>query len=345
MAIAIIAGHNERKCMKKILFILGVITMLIGSVFAVSTYRQQPNIHSQQLTIVTTLFPLYDFAKNIGGENVRVSLLLPPGVEAHSFEPKPSDIAKINSSDLFIYTGKFMEPWAQDVIQGLSNKDITIVDSSKGITLTGNDDHNDEHASSEHHEKVGHPQEKKHDPHHHHGADPHIWLDFDHDKTMIQTITTALSQKDPTNAAYYQQNANEYVTKLTALDEQYKTILSGCETNTIVYGGHYAFGYVANRYGLTYKAAQGVSPDAEPTAQDLIQLVQQIREENIKYVFYEELTSPKIAETLAHETKTTMLLLHAAHNISKEDFKQNISFLSIMEKNLDNLRVGLQCSK
>jgi len=307
--------------MKKIIFIIGVLTILIGSVFAVSPYRHQPNTNSKKLTIVTTLFPLYDFAKNIGGEHVDVSLLLPPGVEAHSFEPKPSDIAKINSSDLFIYTGKFMEPWAQDIIDGLSNKDITIVDSSKGITLMGKDGHE------------------------HGGVDPHIWLDFDHDKTMIQTITEALSQKDPANAAYYQHNADEYQKKIGFLDEKYKSTLSQCKTNTIVYGGHYAFGYVASRYGLTYEAAQGVSPDAEPTAQDLIQLVEQIRKNNIQYVFYEELTSPKIAETLSYETKTTMLLLHAAHNVNKEDFKQNVSFLSIMEKNLDNLKIGLQCNK
>lgn len=318
--------------------IAGVIGILIFSVFILSQQTRPLQKNTHQLTIVTTLFPLYDFTKTIGGDTVNVSLLLPPGVEAHSFEPKPSDIAAINSSDMFIYTGKFMEPWAEDIIQGLSNKNIMIVDSSKGITLMGENDHKNEHASDEHHEK------EEHD-HHHDGTDPHIWLDFDNDKKIIQTITTALSEKDPTNATYYQQNANEYQAKLADLDKKYKTILSNCKTHNIVYGGHYAFGYLANRYGLTYTAAQGISPDAEPTAQDLIRLVEQIKKNNIQYIFYEELTSPKIAETLANETKTTILLLHAAHNITREDFEKNISFLSIMEKNLDNLSVGLQCNK
>jgi len=316
--------------MKKIIFILGIIFIIIFLIFTTS-YKQQSKNNSQKIQIITTLFPLYDFAKNIGRGDVEVSLLLPPGVEAHSFEPKPSDIATINKADIFIYTGKFMEPWAEDIIKGLTDKNITVVDSSVGIDLIKEEEHEGEHAD-EHEEE-----------HEHGGVDPHIWLDFDHDKTMIQTITIALSEKNPTNATYYQQNANEYVSKLTALDELYKSTLSQCKTKEIVYGGHYAFGYLANQYGLTYLAAQGVSPDAEPTAQDLIQLVEQIRKNDVQYIFYEELTSPKIAETLKNETKTQLLLLHAAHNVSKEDFEHNVSFLSIMEKNLDNLKVGLQC--
>jgi len=131
--------------------------------------------------------------------------------------------------------------------------------------------------------------------------------------------------------------------KLAELDNRYKSELSNCESKEIVYGGHYAFGYMAKRYGLTYTSAQGFSPDSEPTAKDLVDLVEQIKNHNIKYVFYEELTSPKIAETLANETKTKMLLLNGAHNIAKEDYKNNVSFLSIMESNLVNLKTGLVC--
>ena len=330
--------------MKKIIFFIGIITLFILSIVAVSRRTQQSQKNSQQLTIVATLFPLYDFAKIIGGDNVSVSLLLPPGIEAHSFEPKPSDIAAINAADMFIYTGEFMEPWAEDIIHGLSNKNIKVVDSSKGITFMEEDAHEHNNESDEDHEEADlHEEEQAH--HHHDGGDPHIWLDFDNDKTMVQTIATALSEKDPAHAHSYQQRADTYKNNLSALDIKYQTALSECKTTEIVYGGHYAFGYLANRYNLTYTAAQGVSPDAEPTAQDLIQLVEQIKKNDIQYIFYEELTSPKIAETLANETKTTMLLLHAAHNVSKEDFNKNISFLSIMEKNLDNLKVGLQCDK
>jgi zinc transport system substrate-binding protein len=312
--------------MKKMLFFAGIIVIILLGIFAVSNLFRKPEKGIQKLTVVTTLFPLYDFAKTIGGDKVEVSLLLPPGVEAHSFEPKPSDIAKINEARVFIYTGKFMEPWAEDIIKGLADKNGTrIVNSSNGIEMVPGVFHDeDEPAGS---------------------MDPHIWLDFDNDKKIIQTIAAALSEKDPANADYYQQKADECKNKLSALDAEYKASLSKCQSAEIVYGGHYAFGYLARRYNLKYLAAQGVSPDSEPTARDLVQLVEQIKKDNVKYVFYEELTTPKIAETIADETSAKMLLLNAAHNLTKEDFENNASYLSIMEENLANLKIGLQCNE
>ena len=127
------------------------------------------------------------------------------------------------------------------------------------------------------------------------------------------------------------------------MDTLYRTTLAACKDKEIVYGGHYAFGYMAKRYGLKYLAAQGVSPDAEPTANDLVKLVEQIEKDKIRYVFYEELTSPKIAETIAGETKAKLLLLNAAHNLSRDQFEQGLSFFDILKKDLENMRVGLEC--
>lgn len=304
--------------MKYFRTILGI-CILVGTILAVSYRAQKVPEVSRKLSVVTTLFPLYDFTKNIGKDKIDVILLLPPGMEAHSFEPKPSDIVKINQADIFIYTGEIMEPWTQDIINGITNKNVTVVDSSAGIELM---------------KEVGHS-----------GVDPHFWLDFDNAKKMINTFTLALTKADPANAQYFQKNAHQYEDELTKLDVEYTEGLSKCETRKIVYGGHYAFGYLARRYNLQYFAAQGFSPDSEPTAQDLIRLVDQIRENDIYYVFYEELTSPKIAETLANETDTKLLQLSAAHNISKADFEKNVTFVSIMEKNLKNLQIGLHCSQ
>ena len=303
---------------------MGVVVLIVVGLYFAINYSRPLQSGSQKLVVVTTIFPLYDFVKNIGQDQVEVSLLLPPGIEAHSFEPKPSDIAKINTADIFIYTGKFMEPWAQDIIQGATNKNLKVVDASFGITLIPGVFYD-----------VSGPA----------GAqDPHIWLDFDNDKQIIQTITDALAAKDPVHAAYYQQQAVQYQAKLSALDYQYQTTLNSCTTREIIYGGHYAFGYLAKRYNLQYFAAQGISPDAEPTAQDLVKLVKQIKDNNIKYVFYEELTTPKIAATIAQETSAQMLLLNAAHNVSKEDLTGGRTFLQIMEGNLNNLKIGLQCN-
>jgi zinc transport system substrate-binding protein len=308
--------------MKKTLFAVVVIAIIGLGIFAVSNMTQKTKTDSQKITVITTLFPLYDFAKIVGQDKVEVSLLLPPGVEAHSFEPKPSDIVKINESGIFIYTGKFMEPWAEDIINGVTNKNVKFVNTSNGIDLMKL--------------TVGMPDEA-------HGFDPHIWLDFENNKIMVDSIAKALMEKDPANADFYQKNATEYKNQLAQLDNQYKSALTKCENRVIVYGGHYAFGYLAKRYNLQYLAAQGLAPDSEPTANDLVKLVEQVKKNNIKYVFYEEMTTPKIAETIANETNAKMLLLNAAHNVTKEDIDNNVTFLSIMTENLTNLKTGLSC--
>jgi zinc transport system substrate-binding protein len=299
--------------MKKILFAIGVVAIIALGVYAVLNIAQKSNTASDKISAVTTLFPQYDFAKAIGEDRVDATLLLPPGVEAHAYEPKPSDIAKINSAKIFVYTGEFMEPWAHDIIEN-ANKNVKIVDASVGIEMMK-------------------------------GVDPHIWLDFDNAKIMAENIAKALSEVDPQNAEYYQSNLKAYQNKLAELDNNYKSTLSVCKTKTIVYGGHYAFGYMAKRYSLEYVAVQGFSPDAEPTAKDMIALTEQIRKNNIGYVFYEELTSPKIAETLSKETNAKLLLLNGAHNLAKADFESGASFISIMEENLKNLALGLGCQK
>jgi len=310
---------------KKIIFLIIVILTVGALVFIVTTRNSKPaeEARLKKINVVTTLFPLYDFTKNIGKAKVEVSLLLPPGVEAHSFEPKPSDLVKINEADVFIYTGKFMEPWAEDIVKSVTNKNLIRVDSSQGIKMIPGVFHDaDEPAGS---------------------FDPHIWLDFDNAKIMVSNILHALAAKDPAYINNYKQNSDDYGKKLSDLDSLYKTTLADCKGKEIVYGGHYAFGYLAHRYALKYLAAQGFSPDAEPTARDLSMLVEQIRKDNIKYVFFEELTSPKIAETIANETNTKLLLLNAAHNVTKDQFVQGTSFLDIMKSNLDNLKVGLGC--
>jgi zinc transport system substrate-binding protein len=306
----------------KRVIVLCILIVLVGS-FSACTKRVQEPSGVNKLRVVTTLFPIYDMAKNIGADKADVSLLLPPGVEAHSFEPKPSDIVKINEADVFVYTGKFMEPWAEDIIKGAVNKNLIIVDASRGTKMIPGVFHDaDEPAGS---------------------LDPHIWLDFDNARIMVKNIVQAFQLKDSVYRDFYEQKANDYNGKLTELDGLYKKTLTTCKEKKIVYGGHYAFGYLAKRYGLKYLAAQGVSPDAEPTANDMIKLVEHIKKDKIKYVFYEELTSPKIAETIAGETKTKMLLLNAAHNLSRDQIDQGISFFDILHKDLDNLRVGLEC--
>ncbi|TFG46265.1 MAG: zinc-binding protein [Candidatus Brocadiia bacterium] len=299
------------------------VVIVLGCSFFACAKRIEEPVQMRKLRVVTTLFPLYDMAKSIGADKTEVLLLVPPGVEAHSFEPRPSDIFKINEADIFVYTGKFMEPWAADVINGAVNKNLVVVDASHGAKMIPGVSHDaDEPAGS---------------------LDPHIWLDFDNAGIMVKNILQAFQVKDSANKALYEQKAGEYSRKLTELDSLYKTTLAACKHRTIVYGGHYAFGYPARRYGLSYLAAQGVSPDAEPTANDLVKLVEQIKKERIRYIFYEELTSPRITETIAGETNAEMLLLNAAHNVSRYQLDQGVSLFDILRRNLENLSKGLDC--
>lgn len=277
-----------------------------------------PKSATGTLTVVTTLFPLYDFARSVGRDRVRVSLLLPPGVEAHSFEPTPADIVLISRADVFVFTGRFMEPWIDDILKGVANKNLKVVDASTGIAL----------ASGGPGEPAGAP-------------DPHIWLDFDNAKKMVDKIVRGLSEKDPVHARYYAHNGDGYADTLDRLDGEYRAALASCKNREVVYGGHYAFGYLARRYGLTYTAAQGISPDAEPTGRDLARLVDEVKRRKIRFIFFEELASPKIARTIADETGARLLLLNGAHNISREDFEKKVTFVSIMRKNLKNLETGL----
>ncbi len=281
---------------------------------------------SNALQVVTTLFPVYDFARTIAGDKAAVTLLLPPGMEAHAFEPRPEDAVKTAKAGLFIYTSRQMEPWAEKFVTGLGSSTITIVDASKGITLS----------------PAGHAHEDHHQ-HEHAALDPHVWLDPANAKTMVATIATAMVAKDPVHAELYRANAAAFEQQLTQLDADYRAGLGTCRTRTLLHGGHYAFGYLAKRYGLQYEAAVSVNADAEPTATQMASLVQQIRTSGVHYIFSEELVSPRLTETIAREAGVKVLALHNLHDMSKEDFKAGVSYLTLMRRNLANLKTGLEC--
>ncbi len=309
--------------MLRVLFVLICLFTFIVAVNSCRPADKSAVDGHHKLRVITTLFPLYDMAGHVGAEKAAVSLLLPPGVEAHSFEPTPGDIIKINEADIFIYTGKFMEPWAEGIIKGAADKNLLVVDASRGTKMVPGVFHDkDEPAGS---------------------LDPHIWLDFDNAKIMLGNILQAFQTKDSAGKSFYERRAADYSIKLDELDSTYKSVLTSCKKKEIVYAGHYALGYLANRYGLKYLSAQGVSPDAEPMAKDLGKLVEQIKRDKIKYIFYEELASPKIAETIAGETGAKILMLNAAHNLAKDQFEKGISFFDILKSDLDNLKIGLEC--
>jgi zinc transport system substrate-binding protein len=315
-----------RNCQRTFCMILTVALLsLIGSACSPGSELKEKG---PKIIAVTTLFPLYDFAKHVGGDLVEVTLLLPPGMEPHSFEPTPSDIIKLNRAGLFIYTSFAMEPWADDILKGLQNRDRVIVNSSRGIPAM----------------KSSEEKEHRHDHNHRHDAvDPHIWLDFASAVKMVENIRDGFITKDPGDQDAYEKNAAAYIAKLKSLDERFKKNLRSCEKDIIVNGGHFAFAYMANRYGFRYVSVYGISPNAEPTAEDLARIIKLIRNNGLRHLFHEELINPRVATALSREAGVTLLKLDAAGNLTKDDFDRGETFLSLMEKNLEKLKEGLQC--
>lgn len=295
---------------------------------------EETGAERDRVTVVTTLFPLYDMARAIGGDDADAVLLLPPGLSPHDFEPTPNDIVTIAEADVFVYTGPFMEPWAEDVLAGIGDDGPVTADSSEGISFVPMEAYaEDAHG----HEEDGHE--------HAGGNDPHIWLDFDNAAVMATHIAEAFAEADPVAAPRYAERAADYLVGLAELDYAYGEGLSDCRVRTIVYGGHYAFGYLAHRYGLTHVAAQGFSPDAEPTASELVSLVRQVNDLGIRHIFSEALASPRIAEIIAAESGAGILELNPAGNLSREAVARGTTFRDIMLSNLDKLRTGLQCGE
>jgi zinc transport system substrate-binding protein len=286
----------------------------------------------KKLQAVATIFPVYDFCRQIGGDRVEVSLLLPPGVEAHSFEPKPEDIIRITRADLFVYTNRYMEPWAVDILKRAGSERTLPVDAGAGVTLlraTG------EGAHGMHGGDGGGG--------HGHGIDPHIWLSPANAALMVDNICAGLVRQDPDNRAYYEKNAAAYKEELAALDREFRAGLASCRQRVFLHGGHFAFGYLAERYGLKYASAFAVSANAEPTPEKLAEMITLMKRDKLRYVFYEELFSPKMAETIARETGATLLKLNSIDDLTREEMAGGATYLSLMEQNLGNLKVGLEC--
>ncbi len=280
---------------------------------------------SPRLRVVTTLFVLYDFARAVGGNHAEVSLLIPPGVEPHGYEPRPGDIARMKGADLCIYTSSAMEPWFDRVLSVLDTRSTSVVEAGAGI-----------HPASDARDLDGGGGHVEYDP--------HIWLDLSNAQRMVDTIRDGFARRDPAHSGQYAANAEAFKARLAALDERFRRGLSTCSSRVIIYGGHAAFSYLAKRYDLQFEAAyRGGSPDAEPTPRHLAELSEKMKRQGLKYVFYEELVAPRVAQTLARETGAKLLMLHGAHNVSRQDMEKGVTFIALMERNLSNLRVGLQC--
>lgn len=278
------------------------------------------------LKVVTSIFPLMDFARQVAGDRAQVSLLLPPGADVHTWQPRPGDMLVLSRTDLFIICGANLEPWAQDLIKNLGNSGVKVLEVGAGLASRKED--------------TGHEAGRAHG-----AADPHVWLDLGLDEVIVRRIAERLAALDPQGKDIYGRRADSYIEKLRALDGEFRRTLLECRGRTFVLGGHAAFGYLASRYGLRQVSLYGLSPDAEPAPRQVVQIVELMKKEGLSTVFYEENQSRKMSEILARETKARLLPLNAAHNLAPNQLGSGLSFLDIMRKNLKSLSQGVGCDK
>lgn len=307
--------------MKKYLNSILISLLLLSGCTSVEVEFEKPNV-------IVTLFPQYDMVRAIAQDKVNLEFLLPAGVEPHSFEPTPSNIVRINESDLFVYTSDIMETWISNLFTQLNDKGPLVVNSSSGIEFIS-------------HEEDGHDHEEGEDDHEEE-YDPHFWLDPLNAKIMAENITAGLIEMDPDNADFYQTNANVYLSELDQLDQEFIDLFNRVKLHKIIYGGHFAFGYLAHRFDIDILSPyKGYSPDAEPSVSSLTELIKVMEDNQIEVIFYEELIDPKIARTISEQTGADIEVLHGAHNLSLEEMNQGLTYFDVMRSNIEKLKVAL----
>ncbi|WP_405117928.1 metal ABC transporter substrate-binding protein [Paenibacillus sp. FSL H8-0317] len=297
-----------------------------------------------KVNVVTTFYPVYAFTTAIGGEDANVINLLPTGVEPHDWTPKSQDIVNTSKAQLFFYNGAGLEGWVPNFLKSLNSdtqvKSVAVSEGVKLLTAEGDDGHGhgekheDEHADE-------HTDEAASEDVADHHIDPHTWVSPKSAIIMAENIKNSLVEADPDHKAGYEQRYEELRTKLETLDQRFTDELANVPNNEIVVS-HQAFGYLARDYGLTQHAIMGLSPDAEPTGQDIVKLAKLVKDEGIKYIFFEELVSDKLAKTLASEAGVETMVLNPVEGLTKEQATNGDDYFTLMEKNLQNLLIALK---
>ena len=352
------------KNIKKILFLLAGILLFSGCSKGTETKDAGKDAENNEgLKVYASVYPIYDFAKKIAGDNFDVEMVMPQGTEPHGWEPDTKAIKNLESADLFIYNGAGLESWTDKVIDSLSNKDLKVVEASEGVDLIKsshdhededhdhqgaeenhnhnhdaaeeNHDHNHEAAENNHNHEA-HEEDHEHEGHHHGPMDPHVWISPKNAKIEMENIKNALVELDKENADYYESNYQKYAKMLDELDAKYSEQLSALPNKTIVVS-HEAYGYLCKDYNLTQIGIKGVNAETEPDAKKMAEIINYVKENKITTIFTEELIDPKVSKIIADETGCLVKVLSPIEGLSEEQIKNKADYFSIMEENLENL--------
>lgn len=302
----------------KIIIATLAITTIALAIVAAVYLTNLGDSDSSNVKVLATFYPLSDFAKNIGGDKVDVTILVPQTIDVHDFDPTPSSIQQVATADVLIYNGAGLEPWIPQIVSAANNPNLVVVDSSKGISLI---------QVSPQFQRDGQT------------VDPHIWLDPVLAKQQVINILQGLIQADPENAEYYTQNAQAYYEKLDDLDAQAIAATTDVATRYFV-TLHESFAYFANRYNLTQIPIAGPFQE-EPTPSDIQNVINAINQYKLLYVGYESLESPAISQAISNETNATLILMDPIEGLTAEDRAAGQDYISLMRRNINNIKLAL----
>lgn len=321
-----------------------------------------------KLKVAVTLFPYYDFVRQIAGNQVDLQMVIPAGMDSHSFEPTPADIRTIQHADILISNGGTMEHWLDETLAALDTTNMTIVtmmdyvDAVEEEIVEGMEDadHDHEHTHvyvAADHDHSGETPEKHaahsyeedtrsyvdHDGHEEEiEYDEHIWTSPVNAMKLVDVIGDTLAEADPAHADTYHQGAENYKKELEEIDSGFREVSANRKRNMIVMGDKFPFRYLADEYQLDYRAAfSGCSSDTEPSAKTIAYLIDKVKEEQIPAVYYLELSSHRVAEIIGEETGAEPLLLHSCHNVTRAQFDAGVTYVQLMRQNIENLRKGI----
>lgn len=275
-----------------------------------------------KISVVTTIFPYYDFARSVSKGTCDVDMLLKPGSDVHSFEPTPSDILKIRNADLFIYNGGESDEWVDSILESLGDTDKPVVMKMTDYVKQLTEMDADHHAEDE--------------------EDEHIWTSLDNAKTLVSKISDEVSKLDQKNKSVYTKNSLDYIEKISKVQGEIENTVNSSKSKKIVVGDRFPLLYFATEFSLDWECAfPGCSTETEPSLDRLSKLTDTIEKDKIKTILKLEMSENKVADTLADETNTKVRIFYSAESVSKEDFVNNVTYVDLMERNNNALKEAL----
>lgn len=290
---------------------------------------------ADRVVITAVNFPSYDAARAVAGDSADIRMLLPPGAESHTYEPTPDDIKRIMASDLFVYTGGESDAWVEYILKDLDDK-VEVFSLMEAV------DNLLEEAETLVPHEHDHEADHEHEHEHEHELDEHVWTSPANEKRIISKLAATLAEIAPEHKDLYEKNAGEYISEIEKLDQEFRSVVDGARTRTLVIADRFPILYFTHEYGLEVHAAfPGCAAETEANASTIAALIDLVKGERVKAILHMELSNTMLARTISEETGAKVLEFNSAHNVSKKDFDKGITWTQIMRGNVDVLKEAL----